>query len=70
MMAMRRKAAVVIFGACLSGLGGSSVNSEFSGFTHVVLETGALAFMGTLWEVSDVATTMLTVLLFFFFSFG
>lgn len=58
------EAALVVFGACLSGLGRSTNGNDLLGFSHAVLQSGAQVYIGALWEVSDWAT-MLLMLLFY-----
>ena len=53
------KASLVIFAACLSGLGRTTVGNDVLGFSHAVLQSGARAYMGALWSVSDWATMVL-----------
>ncbi|KAH7009342.1 CHAT domain-containing protein [Microdochium trichocladiopsis] len=53
-------AALVVFEACMSGVGESSGGgSDVLGFAHSVLSSGASAFLGALWEVSDKASALL-----------
>ncbi|KIW98994.1 uncharacterized protein Z519_00657 [Cladophialophora bantiana CBS 173.52] len=46
---MRSSAALVIFEACVSGLGEETVGDDMLGFSHIVLSSGASAFLGALW---------------------
>ena len=52
-------ASLIVFAACLSGLGEIASGNDVLGFSHAVLETGCSAFLGSLWEVSDIATILL-----------
>ncbi|PYH49981.1 CHAT domain-containing protein [Aspergillus saccharolyticus JOP 1030-1] len=56
---LQSNANLIVFAACLSGLGKATLGSEFLGFSHVVLGTGCQAFMGTLWKVSDFGSMLL-----------
>lgn len=58
------EAALVVFSACLSGLGRSTSGNDLLGFSHAVLQSGAQVYIGALWQVSDWAT-MLLMLLFY-----
>ena len=60
----RTRAALVIFGACLSGMGRVTAGNDVHGFSHAVLQSGAQTYMGALWSVSDYVT-MLLLLSFF-----
>lgn len=57
-------ASLVIFEACVSGLGEESIGNDLLGFSHAVLASGAAAFLGGLWSVSDLASALLIVFLF------
>ncbi|KAL2127636.1 hypothetical protein VTI74DRAFT_10377 [Chaetomium olivicolor] len=61
---LRSRAALVVFQACVSGVGESSLGNDVLGFAHSVLASGAGAFVGALWNVSDVASAMLMAFLF------
>ncbi|OAP61370.1 hypothetical protein AYL99_03573 [Fonsecaea erecta] len=61
---MRSSAALVIFEACVSGLGEETVGNDMLGFSHIVLSSGASAFLGALWSVSDEASALLMVYFF------
>lgn len=56
--AVRTEIALVTFSACLSGLGPASDSGDVQGFSHVMLEAGANAFIGALWKVNDAATML------------
>ncbi|KAH7139870.1 CHAT domain-containing protein [Dactylonectria estremocensis] len=56
---LRSHAALVVFEACVSGVGEGSLGNDVLGFAHSVLSSGASAFLGALWEVSDKASAML-----------
>lgn len=60
----RSHAHVVVLAACLSGLGYTTASTDVMGFSHALLGTGTLVFLGCLWKVSDVATTLLLVSFF------
>ena len=61
---LRSNAALVIFEACVSGLGEETVGNDMLGFSHIVLSSGASAFLGALWSVSDEASALLMVYFF------
>jgi CHAT domain-containing protein len=61
---LRSRAALVVFEACVSGVGEGSLGNDVLGFAHSVLSSGAGAFLGALWEVSDKASAMLMSFLF------
>ncbi|EXJ76151.1 uncharacterized protein A1O5_00659 [Cladophialophora psammophila CBS 110553] len=61
---MRSSAALVIFEACVSSLGEETVGNDMLGFSHIVLSSGASAFLGALWSVSDEASALLMVYFF------
>ncbi|KAL2851365.1 CHAT domain-containing protein [Aspergillus pseudodeflectus] len=52
-------ASLVVFSCCLSGKGEISSGDDLVGFAHAVLQSGAQAFLGGLWKVSDGATMLL-----------
>lgn len=56
---MRSDASLVVFEACVSGAGEESIGNDLLGFSHSVLASGATAFVGGLWEVSDKASALL-----------
>ena len=58
MSAVRSNVSLLVFAACLSGLGKATTSSEVLGFSHVVLSTGLQAYIGTLWKVSDFGSMM------------
>ncbi|KAI2846493.1 hypothetical protein CBS12448_9494 [Aspergillus niger] len=58
------RASLVAFSCCLSGKGQISSGDDLVGFSHAVLQSGSLAFIGGLWKVDD-ATTMLLMHLFY-----
>ncbi|KAG4414207.1 hypothetical protein IFR04_012654 [Cadophora malorum] len=60
----RTNAALVIFGACLSGMGRVTAGNDVHGFSHAVLQSGAQTYMGALWSVSDYVTMLLLLALF------
>ncbi|KAK3666166.1 hypothetical protein LTR22_002830 [Elasticomyces elasticus] len=58
----RSCALVVVFAACLSGLGRATQGNDILGFSHAILQSGALNYMGALWNVNDIGTMMLMFL--------
>ena len=52
-------ASLIVFAACVSGLGEIASGNDVLGFSHAVLETGCSAFVGSLWEVNDLASMLL-----------
>jgi CHAT domain-containing protein len=60
----RTQAALVVFGACLSGTGRVTAGNDVYGFSHAVLQSGARAYMGALWKVNDFVTMLLLVSFF------
>src|SRR3569833_503593 len=61
---LRSRAALVVFQACVSGVGESSLGNDVLGFAHSVLSSGAGAFLGALWNVSDKGSALLMSFLF------
>ena len=55
-LAVQTNLELVIFSACLSGLGQLSDGGDLLGFSHTLLTAGANAFMGSLWKTNDVVT--------------
>ncbi|KAJ5689391.1 hypothetical protein N7462_003783 [Penicillium macrosclerotiorum] len=64
MFAIRSRVNLLVFAACLSGLGKATIGSEVLGFSHVVLSTGCQAYIGSLWKVSDFGSML--VMTFFY----
>ncbi|PWY86855.1 hypothetical protein BO70DRAFT_386141 [Aspergillus heteromorphus CBS 117.55] len=63
--AIQSNANLLVFAACLSGLGKATFgSSDLLGFSHVVLGTGCQAYMGTLWKVSDFGSMMMMILFY------
>lgn len=58
---LRSKAAMVVFSSCVSGLGEDTIGNDMLGFSHAVIASGALAFLGGLWNVDDLASMLLMV---------
>ncbi|KAK4539778.1 hypothetical protein LTR36_010366 [Oleoguttula mirabilis] len=56
---LQSRAILVIFAACVSGLGRATQGNDILGFTHAILQSGALNYLGSLWNVSDVGTMLL-----------
>ncbi|KAL3440236.1 CHAT domain-containing protein [Aspergillus insuetus] len=52
-------ASLVVFSCCLSGKGEINSGDDLVGLAHAVLQSGAQAFLGGLWKVSDGATMLL-----------
>ena len=52
-------ASLIVFAACLSGLGEVARGNDVLGFSHAVLETGCFAFLGSLWKINDRAPMLL-----------
>ncbi|RAL12125.1 CHAT domain-containing protein [Aspergillus homomorphus CBS 101889] len=61
---IQSNASLLVFAACLSGLGKATIGSEVLSFSHVVLGTGCQAFMGTLWKVSDFGSMLMMILFY------
>ena len=57
-------ASMVFFGACLSGLGKATIGNDVTGFSHSILSSGALVYLGALWRVDDTSTMLLVVLFY------
>jgi CHAT domain-containing protein/tetratricopeptide (TPR) repeat protein len=64
MSQIQSNANLLVFAACLSGLGKATIGNDVLGFTHVVLGTGCQAYIGTLWEVSDFASMLLMTIFY------
>jgi CHAT domain-containing protein len=62
---VKARANLVIFSACLSGAGFSTSSDDVLGFSHALLASGVLAYIGALWRVDDV-TTLIHMYLFYF----
>ncbi|KAI9155463.1 hypothetical protein HJFPF1_08047 [Paramyrothecium foliicola] len=56
---LKTQAALVVFCACLSGLGKVTNGNDVLGFSHAVLQSGAQVYMGALWKVSELETLLL-----------
>lgn len=56
---MRSTAALVVFSACLSGRGFTTLGNDEFGFATAVLASGCQCYLGSLWEIDDVATLLL-----------
>ncbi|KAH7371275.1 CHAT domain-containing protein [Pyrenochaeta sp. MPI-SDFR-AT-0127] len=61
---LHSNATLIIFEACVSGVGEESIGNDLLGFSHAVLASGATAFLGGLWNVSDEASALLMLLFF------
>ncbi|KAJ5238958.1 hypothetical protein N7468_003577 [Penicillium chermesinum] len=64
MSAIRSNVHLLVFAACLSGLGKATTGSEVLGFSHIVLSSGCQAFIGSLWEVSDFGSMLIMTLFY------
>jgi len=56
-----RCASLLIFTACWSGLGRTTVGDDVLGFSHAVLASGAGVFIGGLWELDAVFAMLLMI---------
>ena len=61
---VKSSAKLVVFAACLSGLGKATVGNDLLGFSNAILQSGALLYIGGLWEVNDL-TSMLQMIFFY-----
>lgn len=50
---------LVVFAACLSGMGEGTLGNDVLGFAHAVLEGGCAAYLGVLWRINDTASMLL-----------
>jgi CHAT domain-containing protein len=57
-------ASLVVFSACLSGLGRVTFGEDLLGFAHAILCSGAKAFIGSLWSVDDIASMIFMILFY------
>ncbi|KAJ5117358.1 hypothetical protein N7448_010990 [Penicillium atrosanguineum] len=64
MSTIRSTACLLGFAACLSGLGKATLSTGVLGFSHVVLSSGCQAYIGALWELSDLASMMIMTLFY------
>ncbi|WP_189799426.1 CHAT domain-containing protein [Tateyamaria sp. syn59] len=58
-MELDRPPALVVLSACETGLGSSTLGTDFVGLPSTFLEMGARDVVGSLWPVDDVATALL-----------
>ena len=58
------KASLVIFRACMSGLGRFTESDDMTGFAHAVLKSGARSFFGSLWKTADRSNFLLMTLFY------
>lgn len=56
LLAVQREVKVVVFTACLSGLGKATDRGDVLGFSHAVLMANANAYIGALWPNNDLVT--------------
>jgi CHAT domain-containing protein len=56
-----RKTALIVFAACLSGMGRSTMGSDVLGFAHALLQRDCSAYLGALWHVDDRPSMLLMV---------
>ncbi|KAF5255948.1 hypothetical protein FOXYS1_13608 [Fusarium oxysporum] len=59
MLESTSNAMIIIFQACLSSLSGLDDGDDVIGFSHAVLSSGANNFIGALWEVNELAASLL-----------
>lgn len=64
MSAIRSRVNLLVFAACLSGIGKVIGGSDVLGFSHVVLSTGCQAYIGSLWKVSDFGSMVIMTLFY------
>ncbi|KAL4976645.1 CHAT domain-containing protein [Aspergillus desertorum] len=64
MSTVRSSVQLLVFAACLSGLGKATIGSEVLGFSHVVLSTGCQAYIRSLWKVSDFGSMLIMTLFY------
>lgn len=50
---------IVVLQACLSSVSGMDDGDDVIGFSHAVLSSGANSFIGALWEVNELAASLL-----------
>lgn len=55
---------LIVFAACLSGVGYTTPGSDILGFTHVILGTGCQAYLGGLINIDDFASMMLMIMFY------
>jgi CHAT domain-containing protein len=55
MLAVQTELQLVVFSACMSGMGHASESGDMRGFSHAVLAAGANAYLGALWDKNDVS---------------
>jgi CHAT domain-containing protein len=58
---LKLQADLVVFRACVSGLGRYTDTDDMTGFAHMLLKTGANAFIGSLWNTADRFNALLMV---------
>jgi CHAT domain-containing protein len=61
---LHSEASLIIFEACVSGLGEESIGNDLLGFSHAVIGSGVNSFLGGLWYLRDHATALLMLFLF------
>jgi len=61
---LKLNASLVIFRACMSGLGRFTESDDMTGFAHAVLKSGARSFIGSLWKTADRSNFLLMILFY------
>jgi CHAT domain-containing protein len=56
-----RRLALIVFAACLSGMGQGTLGNDVLGFAQAMLERDCNAYLGALWKVNDHAPMLLMV---------
>ncbi|KAI8710749.1 CHAT domain-containing protein [Fusarium sp. LHS14.1] len=56
---LQSKASLIVFAACVSGLGRTTSGNDVTGFSHAVLQSGASAYIGALRQVDSLASMVL-----------
>jgi CHAT domain-containing protein len=59
-----RRMALIVFAACLSGMGQGTLGNDVLGFAQAMLERDCNAYLGALWNVADKASMLLMVLFY------
>ncbi|KAF1829671.1 hypothetical protein BDW02DRAFT_509344 [Decorospora gaudefroyi] len=61
---LHSQASLVVFEACVSGLGRVTTGNDVTGFSHAILQSGASAYIGSLWEVDSLSSLALMYLFY------